>query len=139
MDSLDTQCLLIQLAEGEISAPDLWRHDRSGSLSCGYESGGLVFTWPAERVAEMARTWRHSDTSRVPEQVRLFLDAHKRLEALASEAGMGPADAIVHHLGRAEIWGRWEDEEVVLAVEDPAPDPVYERLAYEAAQRALDR
>jgi hypothetical protein len=45
----------------------------------------------------------------------------------------------VHHLGRAEIWGRWEDEEVVLAVEDPAPDPVYERLAYEAAQRALDR
>jgi hypothetical protein len=24
----------------------------------------------------------------------------------------------VHHLGRAEIRGRWEDEEVVLAVEE---------------------
>ncbi len=118
MDSLDAQCLLIQLTEGEIRAPDLWRHDRSGALSCGYESGELVFTWPAENVAEMARTWRNADTSRVPEQARLFLDAHKRLEVLASESGLGPADAIVHYLGRAEIRGRWEHAKVVLAVEE---------------------
>jgi hypothetical protein len=118
MDSLDAQCLIIQLAEGEIRAPDLWRHDRSGALSCGYERGELAFTWPAENVAEMARTWRNSDTSRAPEQARLFRDAHERLEALASEAGLGPADVIIHHLGRAEIQGRWEDEEVVLVVEE---------------------
>jgi hypothetical protein len=120
MDSLDAQCLLMQLAEGEIRAPDLWRHDRSGALSCAYERGELAFTWPAENVAEMARTWRNSDTSRAPEQARVFLDAHQRLEALASEAGLGPADVIIHHLGRAEIRGRWEDEEVVLVVEEIA-------------------
>lgn len=118
MDTLDAQCLLIQLAEGEIRTPDLLCHDRSGALACGYESGELAFTWSAENVAEMARTWRNSDTNRVPEQARFFLDAHERLEALASEAGLGRADAIVHHLGRAEIRGRWEDEEVVLVVDE---------------------
>jgi hypothetical protein len=116
MDSLDAQCLLLQLVEGEIRPPDIWRHDRSGALSCGYERGTLAFTWPAENVAELARTWRNSDTGREREQARLFLDAHKRLAALASEAGLGPADALIHHLGRAEIRGVWENEEVVLVV-----------------------
>jgi hypothetical protein len=116
MDSLDAQCLLMRLAEGEIRPPDLWRHDSSGALSCAYEGGESVFTWPAGDVAEMARTWRDSDKSR-PEQARLFLDAHQRLEALASEAGLGPADVVIHHLGRAEIRGIWENEAVALVVE----------------------
>jgi hypothetical protein len=118
MDSLDAQCLLIQLTEGEIRPPDLWRHDRSGALSCAYEGGEATFTWPAENVAEMARTWRDSDTSRAPEQARLFLDAHQRLEALASEAGLGPADVMIHDLGRAELRGVWENEEVVVIIEE---------------------
>ena len=63
---------LFQLAEGEMRAPDLWRHDRSGALSCGYEGGECAFTWRAEHVARMADTWRKSDTSRAPEQARLF-------------------------------------------------------------------
>jgi hypothetical protein len=117
MDSLDAQCLLIQLAEGEIHAPDLWRHDRFGALSCAYEGSERAFTWPAEKVAEMARTWRSSDTSRAPEQARLFVDAHQRLEALASEAGLGPADVIIHDLARAELRGTWESEKLVLVVE----------------------
>jgi hypothetical protein len=118
MDSLDAQCLLIQLTEGEIRAPDLWRHDRSGALSCAYEGGEGTFSWPAEDVAAMARTWRDSDTSRAPEQARLFLDAHQRLEALAGEAGLGPADVIIHHLGRAEIQGIWGEKEVVVVIEE---------------------
>lgn len=117
MDSLDAQCLLMQLAEGEIRPPDVWRHDSCGALSCAYEGGESVFTWPAEDVAEMARTWRDSGKSRPPKQARLFLDAHQRLKALASEAGLGPADAVIHHLGRAQIQGIWKDEEVVLVVE----------------------
>jgi hypothetical protein len=75
MDSLDAQCLVIQCAEGKLCPPDLWRHERSGSLSCAYEGGERVFTWPAEDVAEMARRWRNSDRSVLPEQARLFLDA----------------------------------------------------------------
>jgi hypothetical protein len=118
MDSLDAQCLLIRLTEGEITPPDLWRHDSSGALSCAYEGGESVFTWPAEDVAEMARTWRDSDMSRPPEQARLFLDAHQRLDALATEAGLGPADVMIHHLGRAELRGIWEDEGVVLLIEE---------------------
>jgi hypothetical protein len=118
MDSLDAQCLLIQLAEGDLRAPDLWRHDRSGALSCGYERGELAFTWLADSVAELARTWRNSDTNQAPEQARLFVDAHQLLETLASEAGLGPADVIIHDLGRAEIRGRWEDEEVVLVIDE---------------------
>jgi hypothetical protein len=108
----------MQLAEGEIRAPDLWRHERSGSLSCAYEGGELAFTWPAENVAELAHAWRNSNTGPAPEQARLFLDAHQRLEALASEAGLRPADVIIHHLGRAEIRGRWEEEQLVLVVEE---------------------
>jgi hypothetical protein len=118
VDSLDAQCLLIRLTEGEVRPPDLWRHDSSGALSCAYEGSERTFTWPAEDVAEMARAWRDSDTSRAPEQARLFLDAHQRLNALAIEAGLGPADVMIHHLGRAELRGIWEDEKVVLVVED---------------------
>jgi hypothetical protein len=118
MDSLDAECLLIQLAEGEIRAPDLWRHHRCGALSCGYEGGGGAFTWRAEQVARMARRWRNSDTSGAPEQARLFVDAHERLVALASQAGLGPADVITHHFGRAEIRGRWDDEQVLLVLEE---------------------
>jgi hypothetical protein len=118
MDSLEAQCLLMQLSDGEIRAPDLWRHDRSGSLSCAYEGGEVVFTWPADDVAELARAWRNSGTGPAPEQARLFLDAHQRLETLAGEAGLGPADVIVHHLGRAEIRGRWKEEQLEVVVEE---------------------
>jgi hypothetical protein len=117
MDSLDAQCLLIQLAEGEIRAPELWCHDRSGALSCGYEGGERAFTWRAEQVARMARRWRSSDTSRAPEHARLFADAHQRLVTLASQAGLGPANEIIHDLGHAEIRGRWQREALVLVVE----------------------
>jgi hypothetical protein len=117
MDSLDAQCLLIQLTADEIRPPDLWRHDRSGALTCGYEGGQRTFTWPAEDVAEMARRWRHSDAKRAPEQALAFRDAHERLASLASGAGLGPADVLIHDLARAELRGVWEDEKVVLVVE----------------------
>jgi hypothetical protein len=118
MDSLDAQCLLIQLAEGEIRAPDLWRHDRSGALSCAYDGGELAFTWQAEQVAQLARTWRSSDTRRAPDPAQPLLDAHQRLVAVARDAGLGPADVIVHDLGRGEIRGTWEDEKVLVVVEE---------------------
>jgi hypothetical protein len=125
MDSLLAQCLVIQLADGEVRPPDLWRHHRSGALTCAYEGSERTFTWPAADVAAMARTWRDSG-SRPPGQARLFVNAHQHLEALASEAGLGPADMMIHHLGRAELRGVWENEQVVLVVEaigDSGPPP----------------
>ena len=118
MDSLDAECLLIRVVEGDIRPPDVWRHDSSGALTCAYEGGEQTFTWPPEDVAEMARTWRASDTSQVPEQARLFRDAHQRLEALAREAGLGVADVVIHHLGRAELRGIWEDADVMVVIDD---------------------
>ena len=65
----------------------------------------------------MALRWRTSDPSRPPEQARLFVKAHERLLAVASEAGLGHADVVTHHLGRGEITGAWEHEQLVLVVE----------------------
>jgi hypothetical protein len=125
--SLDAQCLLIQLTEGELRPPDIWRHDRSGALSCAYEGGEHVFTWPADDVAEMARRWRDSHTRGVPQQARPFLDAHKRLEALADEAGLPRPSAMVHDLGRMEVRGVWEDEELVVVIDEIGDDCGAER------------
>jgi hypothetical protein len=77
----------------------------------------------------MADRWRNSETSQAPEQARPFVEAHQRLVALASQAGLGPADAITHDLGRAEIRASWEDERLLLVVEEigsvsAPPDPV---------------
>jgi hypothetical protein len=118
MDSLDAQCLLIQLADGEIRPPDFWRHDRSGALSCAYEGGEQVFTWRAEDVAELARTWRDSARSQMPEQLQLVLEAHQRLAALADEAGMDSAPVMLHDLRRAELRGIWRDVEIMVTVDD---------------------
>jgi hypothetical protein len=118
MDTLDAQCLIAQLTIGEISPPDLWRHHRSGELSCAYSGGEQTFTWPPEDVAEMARSWRNTDRSEVPDQVQLFVDAHRRLEALVKQSGLAPPDVVLHDLRRAEIRGVWEDEKLVLVVDD---------------------
>jgi hypothetical protein len=124
MDSLDAQCLLIDVVMGEIPPPDLWRHDRSGALACCYEGGRRTFTWPPEDVAEMARRWRDGDRDRTPKRALALQDAHERLAALIAEAELGPADLVIHDLGRAELRAIWEHEKVVLVVErigDPVP------------------
>jgi hypothetical protein len=117
MDSLDAQCLLMQLTDGEIRSPDLWRHEGSGALACAYERGTSMFTWPAEAVAEMARRWRDRDTSPTPRQALALRDAHERLAALADEEGLRPADVVIHDLGRAELRAVWEEEQVVIVVD----------------------
>lgn len=117
MDSLDAQCLIVQTTTGETTPPDLWRHDRSGSLSCAYSGGEQTFTWPPKDVAEMARRWRRTGPPEVLDEVRLFVDAHRRLEALVKESGLAPPDVVLHDLARAEIRGVWENEKLVLVVD----------------------
>jgi hypothetical protein len=116
VDSLDAECLVIRAVGSKIPPPDLWRHDRSGALSCAYENGEQTFTWPPEDVAAMARKWRESDSSKTSEQATLFAETHRRLVAMAKEAGLGPPDVMIHHLGRGELRGVWEDKEIVVEV-----------------------
>ena len=117
MDSLDAQCLLIQVTMGTQRPPDLWRHDRSGALSCAYEGGTSTFTWPAKEVAELARKWRGRDPGQIPQQAVDLRDAHERLSAMADEAGLPAADIVFHDLPRAELRAIWEEQQVVLVVE----------------------
>lgn len=116
MDSVDAQCLVMQTLEGEISPPDLWRHERSGALSCAYKSGENTFTWPPEDVAEMARTWRESGSNGA-DQAQPFVDLHRRLETIIEEAGRDRPDTIIHDLRRAELKAVWEDPKVVIVVD----------------------
>ena len=117
MDSLDAQCLLIQVTMGEQRPPDLWRHDRSGELSCANEDGTGTFTWPARDVAQMARTWRRRDVGQTPQQALDLRDAHERLLAMIGEAGLPPADVMIHDLPLAELRAFWEKQKVVLVIE----------------------
>jgi hypothetical protein len=117
MDSLDAQCLLIDVAMDAMPPPDLWRHDRSGALACCYEGGTRTFTWPPKDVAELARRWRDRKRDQTPKQALALRDAHERLAALIAEAELGPPDVVIHDLGRAELRAIWEQEKVVLVVE----------------------
>ena len=107
----------MQTVEREIRAPDLWRHHSSGELSCAYEGGENVFTWPPEAVAEMARRWRESGARGMSARARHFVDAHQRLDVLIREAGLRPPDVMIFDLRRGELKGVWEQEKVVLAVD----------------------
>jgi hypothetical protein len=117
MDSLDAQCLLIQVTMGEQRPPDVWRHERTGALSCAYEGGTRTFTWPAKDVVKLARRWRSRGPGRTPPQALALRDAHERLSAMAGEAGLPAADVVIHDLRRAELRAIWEEQKVVLVVE----------------------
>jgi hypothetical protein len=123
MDSLDAQCLLMQLVDGELPPPDLWRHERSGALSFAYAGSERAFTWPAGDVEEMARRWRDSQRRHVPEQARPILRAHARLETLAREAGLARASVVIHDLDRMEVRGVWEEEELVVVIDEIGEAP----------------
>jgi hypothetical protein len=116
MDSLDAQCLLIHVTMDGQRPPDLWRHDRSGELSCAYE-GGTTFTWPASDVAEMARRWRSGDQDEIPQQALDLRVAHEHLSAMTAEAGLPAADVVIHYLRRAELHARWEKQRVAIVID----------------------
>jgi hypothetical protein len=118
MDSLDAQCLMLALVEPEMPPPDLWHHSRSGELSCAYSEGEQTFTWGPDAVADMARRWRESDAHEVPEAARPFVEAHERFEEIATKAGLGPPDAVVHDFGRNELRATWEDQKVVVVIDE---------------------
>ena len=118
MDSLDAQCLMLALIEREMPPPDLWYHSRSGELSCAYSEGEQTFTWKPDGVADMARRWRESDTREVPEAARPFVETHKRFDDIATKAGLGPPDVAVHDFDRHELRARWENQKVVVVIDE---------------------
>jgi hypothetical protein len=49
--------------------------------------------------------------------VQRFLEAHRRLEEIAGEAGHGNPDAIVHDLDRGEVRAFWFEQKVCVIVD----------------------
>jgi hypothetical protein len=66
----------------------------------------------------VARTWRDSYADSPPPRIRLFRSAHERLAALATEAGLGPADAIIHDLPREEVRGIWRRDRIIVIIDE---------------------
>ncbi|HEX3242144.1 MAG TPA: hypothetical protein VHQ97_03610 [Solirubrobacterales bacterium] len=118
MDSLDAQCLLIDTVAGEIPPPSLWRHSRSGELSCAYASGEQTFTWSAGDVAEMASRWRTESDREVPEHAGPYLDAHRRFEEMLAQGGLELPDLVVHDFDRRELRAVWEDRKAVVVIDE---------------------
>jgi hypothetical protein len=118
MDSLDAQCLIIDLVAGEIPPPSLWCHHTSGELSCTYSGGESTFTWGKEDVAEMAGRWRGSAPREVPERARHCVDAHRRLDDIFAEGGLERPDIVVHDFDRRELRAYWEEPKVVVIIDE---------------------
>ena len=123
MDSLDAQCLLIDLVAREMPPPGLWHHSLTGELSCAYSQAGQAFTWRPEEVAVMARAWRESPARRVHERARPFIAAHRRLGGILVQRGLEPADVIVHDFDRNELRARWDGQRAVVVIEISAHVP----------------
>lgn len=68
----------------------------------------------------LVERWRDSGRNEPPGSVRRFLDAHRRLEEIAGEAGGNP-DAIVHDLDRGEVRAYWFEHEVCVVVDQIGP------------------
>jgi hypothetical protein len=117
MDSLGAQCFLVGLAEGEACLPPLWRHDRSGALWWSFGEGGRWYSWSPDYVVEIAQHWRDSGRNDPPGSVQRFVEAHRRLEEIAGEAGLGNPDSVLHDLDRGEVRACWFEQKVCVVVD----------------------
>lgn len=120
MLTLDAQCLLVHLADQEdTDLPDVFVHGRDGSLTFGFALTRNTYTWEAVAVREMAERWR-SFAAHVPPRIADHLAAHRRFVALLASDAMDPPDAVVHDLATGEVRACWEEEKLVVVVEQIA-------------------
>jgi hypothetical protein len=124
MDSLDAQCLVVQLAEEDgAPSPNVWLHGSDGSLGCAFSGGSRTYTWRASEVSEVAERWRRSKPARVPTSLASIVDTHRRFARIVEEAGLDPPDVVVHDLGRSEVRAVWTAPKLVVVI-DEIPDGV---------------
>ena len=109
MESLDAQCLIIDLAAGEGPTPDHWQHRRDGTLACGFGNGSRTFSWSPEAVAEMAERWRASRRP-VPPAIARLVASHGAFVELLANAKLEQPRSIVHDVRTSELTACWGDE-----------------------------
>ena len=86
MDSLDAQCLLLQsTTSADHPPPDLWRHEKDGSLVCRYSCGTTDFEWTADMLTETAADGRRSKNKRLPRPLERLIDCHRRFVQIVED------------------------------------------------------
>jgi hypothetical protein len=115
MESLDAQCLVIDLAAGEGPTPDRWHHGRDGTLACAFGDSPRAFSWQPEAVAEMAERWRGSARP-VPPAIERLVASHGAFVELLANARLEQPRSIVHDLGTGELRAYWDDERAQVVI-----------------------
>lgn len=129
MDSIDAQCLVVDLLDPEGASPPQWRHPRDGSLHYRFAGSPRSFSWPADVVADMAADWRaRPDAASVPAAVARHVDVHQRVLSLLAGEQRGLPDAVVHDLDAEEVQLIWEDEKLIVIIELDDERPLGEQL-----------
>lgn len=117
MDSLDAQCLMIDLTTSEgARAPDQWMHLADGTLAYRFGESANSFSWPPHTVAEMATRWR-GEARAVPERIAGLVAGHTAFAAMLDSGDLSRPDRIVHDLEADELKAFWDDEKLVVVVD----------------------
>jgi hypothetical protein len=120
MLTLDAESLLVQLADGEdMGLPDIFVHGRDGSLTYGFADTRNTYTWEAAQVREMSERWQALDAP-VPPRIADHVWAHHQFLDMLDAGDMEPPDEVVHDLTAGVVRARWDEEKVVLVVEEVA-------------------
>jgi hypothetical protein len=116
MESLDAQCLVIDLITGEGGpTPDRWQHRRDGTLAYRFGNSPRTFSWWPEAVAEMAERWRRSRRS-VPPAIAQLVAGHRAFVNLLASAEVEQPWSIVHDLRTSELTACWGDDRPLVVI-----------------------
>lgn len=120
MDSLDAQCLVVDLASSEdAQPPDQWQDLADGTLAYRFGSSSNTFSWRKEVVGDLAERWRTSDKP-VPAQIAGLVRTHQAFAAMVENGKVDPPDRVIHDLRTGELEAIWNDEKLLVIVEPDA-------------------
>ena len=128
MDSIDAQCLVVDLFDARAAGPPFWRHDRDGTLHYRFDNSPRSYSWEADAVRAMAEEWREREPpAPTPASIAGHVAAHRELLGVLAGDGRDPPDSVVHDLGAREVSAVWEEARLVVIVELDGP-PVRDQL-----------
>ena len=128
MDSIDAQCLVVDLLDARAAGPPLWRHDRDGTLHYRFDGSPRSYSWEADAVADMGEEWRTREPpAPPPASIERHVAAHRALIGILDEDGREAPDSVVHDLEALEVSAVWEDAKLVVIVELDGP-PVRDQV-----------
>lgn len=118
MDSVDAECLAIDLALSEgATPPDQWQHPSDGTLAFRFGDSENTYSWSPAEVARMAARWRAADRA-VPQCVAKLAAGHRAFAKLVDESDLDPPSRVIHDLRADEVSAVWDESKLVVIVGD---------------------